>query len=82
MVKYIQFRAQRCRNTHLMKKVSNKSCLELNYVPKSPQAYMSISPRSGARELERLIWLKYSFVLKQQNTFTLGLNAAKNTNHI
>ncbi len=42
---------------------------------------MSISPLSGARELERWIWLKYS-VLKQQNTFYLGLNAAENTHPI
>ncbi len=39
---------------------------------------MSISALSGARGLERLIWLKYS-ALKQQNTFYLGLNAAENT---
>ncbi len=42
---------------------------------------MSISPQSGARELERLIWLKYDNVLKWQNTFNLGLNTAKNTHH-
>ncbi len=39
---------------------------------------MSISYQSGARELERWVWLKYR-VLKQQNTFYLGLNAAENT---
>ncbi len=42
---------------------------------------MSISPRSGARVLERLIWLNYYFVLKLQNTFNLGLNADKNTDN-
>ncbi len=43
---------------------------------------MSISPWSGARGLEKLIWLKYYFVLKRQNTFNLGLNAAKSTHQI
>ncbi len=63
------------------KKASNKSCLELNFVQKSPRAHMSIPPPpSGAMELERLIWLKYSYIaLKRQFTFNLGLNAGKNT---
>ncbi len=42
---------------------------------------MSISPLSGARGLETRIWLIYS-VLKQQNTFYLGLDAAENTHPI
>ncbi len=49
---------------------------------KSSSAYMSISPGSGARGLERLIWLKYCFVLKRQNTFNLELYAVKNTHQI
>ncbi len=32
---------------------------------------MSISPRSGARGLEKFIWLKYFNVQKRQITFTL-----------
>ncbi len=40
---------------------------------------MSISPQSGARGLEKLIWLKYYNEQKRQITFTLGLNAVKNT---
>ncbi len=43
---------------------------------------MSTSPQSGARGLERLIWLKYYIVLKMQITFNLGLSAAKNTHYI
>ncbi len=43
---------------------------------------MSISRQIGARGLERLIRLKYYFVLKWQNTFNLGLNATKNTYQI
>ncbi len=43
---------------------------------------MSIPSWSGARGLERLIWLKYDIVLKGQNTFNLGLNTAKNTHHM
>ncbi len=53
----------------------------MNFVQKSPRV-MSISPCSGARGLERSIWLKYNIVLKRENTITLGLNAAKNTHHI
>ncbi len=43
---------------------------------------MSIFLRSGAKWLERLMWLKYYNVQKWQITFTLGLNAAKNTNYL
>ncbi len=50
-------------------KASNKSCSELNFVPKSLRAHMSISPQSGARGLERLILLKYNTVMKRENTF-------------
>ncbi len=64
------------------KKASNKSCSELNFVQKSPWAHMSISHRSRAWELERLIWLKYYIVLKRQITFNLRLNTAKNTHHL
>ncbi len=37
----------------LLKKASNKSCSELNFIQKSPRAHMSISPQSGARGLKR-----------------------------
>ncbi len=91
----------------LWKKSSSKSFLELNFLQKSHQVHMSISPQSGDRRLERLIWLKYYNLQKQvhmsispqskdrrlerliwlkyynlqkrQIIFTLGLNAAKNT---
>ncbi len=45
---------------------------------------MSISPlpQSGAKGLERLTWLKYYIILKQQITFNLGLNTAKNMHYI
>ncbi len=47
----------------ISKKASNKSCLELNFIQKSSRVHMSISAWSGARGLQRLIWLKYYFVL-------------------
>ncbi len=53
----------------------------MNFLQKSPQEYMSISPQSKARGLEWLIWLKYDIILKGQNTFNLGLNTAINTHH-
>ncbi len=42
---------------------------------------MSISPRSGARGLERLPCLKYN-ALKQENRLTLELKTAKNTDYM
>ncbi len=67
---YIQFRAQPCQKYASHQKSSNKSCLELNLVQKSPWTHMSISPLSGVRGLERLACSKYYY-------FNLGLNAAK-----
>ncbi len=60
MENYIQFMGQHCQkySSH-QKKASNKSCLKSNFVQKSPQTHMSISPWSGARELERLASSKY-----------------------
>ncbi len=43
---------------------------------------MSIALRSGARGLKRWVWLKYYDVQKWQITFSLGLNAAKNTDYM
>ncbi len=51
-------------------------------IHRSPRAHMSISHRSGDRGLERYASLKYFNVEKQKSRFTLGLDAAKNTNHI
>ncbi len=48
----------------------------------SASADVYLLSESGDRVLERLIWLKYYFVLKRQNIFNLMLNAAKNTHQI
>ncbi len=72
------------KNTHHIKKCSNKSCSEFNFVQKCLQAHMSTSsppPNGGAKKLKRLVWLKYYIILKRQNTFNLGLNADKNTDN-
>ncbi len=66
------------KNTHYIKRISNKSCSELNFVKESQWAHMSIFPQSGARGFERLIWLKYYILLTLQITFNLALNADKN----
>ncbi len=66
----------------IWKKASSQSCLELNSPQKSEWAHMSTSPRSEASGLGRLIWLKYYFVQKWQITFTLWLDAAKNTDYM
>ncbi len=52
------------------------------FYKKSQWAYMSIYPRSGTRELQRFICLKYYNALKWLSTFTVGLNAAENTDYI
>ncbi len=59
----------------------NKSYSKLNFVQKIVREHMSISPESGGKGLEKLIWLKYDIVRKWQNTFNLGLNIAKNMHH-
>ncbi len=66
------------------KKASKKSCLELNFVQKSPQAHISIFPQSGARWLGRLMWLKYYIILKLQMwpDTTKGANLHKTSFHI
>ncbi len=70
------------RNT--WKKAWNESCSELNFVQESQRAHMSVfpPPQNGARGLQRLIWLKNYCLQKQQNTFNVRLNAAKNTHHM
>ncbi len=40
------------KNTHHMKKASNKSCSKLNFVQKSPRAHLSICRGCGAMVLE------------------------------
>ncbi len=63
------------------KKALSKSCLELNFIQKSPQVHMSIiHPWNGAWWLER--WLKYYILLKGKRRFAFGLNTAENTHHI
>ncbi len=37
------------KNTHCLKKASNKTCSKSNLAQKSLRAHMSISPMSGAR---------------------------------
>ncbi len=44
--------------------------------------HMSTSCRSGATELERLIYFKNYIVLKWESRFTFGLNAAIITHYI
>ncbi len=58
-----------------------KSCSELNFLQKTQWAYMSI-PRTGARELQKLPFLKYCNVQKRKNRFVLGVSTAKNTDYI
>ncbi len=43
---------------------------------------MSISSQSGAEVFGGLSCLKYYNVLKWENSLTLGLNAAKNTDYM
>ncbi len=43
---------------------------------------MSISPKSGARGLQRLLYLKYYNIQKQESRFNLGFDTAKNKRYI
>ncbi len=61
---------------------SNKSCWALNFEQKSQWAHMSIFPSNEARGLQRLVRFKYYIVLKWKIRFTLGIDAAKNTDYI
>ncbi len=51
-----------------LKKVSNKSCSESNFVRKSSRAYMSISHMSGARKFQRPVYLKSCYVQNREIT--------------
>ncbi len=68
--------------TDYIKKLFKQSCRELNFIQKSQWAHMSISPKCGARELERLICIKYYIVLKWESRFTFWPDAAKITDYI
>ncbi len=65
-----------------IKNSSYKSCLELNFLQKTQWTYTFISPRSEARRLQRLPFLKNYNVLEWEKRFTLGPNSAKNTYNI
>ncbi len=65
-----------------LKNALSKSCWALNSVQKSHWAYMSVSPRSGAKGLQRLPSWKYYYVQKRENRFTLGLDTVKTTQYI
>ncbi len=45
-------RLNAAKNTHHIKKPSNKSCLELSFIQNSPRAYVSIPLTSGVRRLQ------------------------------
>ncbi len=60
----------------------NKSSSKLNFVLKNQQAHMSISPRNGARRLERFPSLKNNTVQKLESRDTLGLDTAKNMHYM
>ncbi len=63
------------KNTHPSGKGSNKCCLESNFEQKSPQAYMSIFPQSGATGPKKYPSLEhYNVEKKQKNRFPLGLD--------
>ncbi len=77
---YIQFRAQHRQKYALHREKLQIKVVHEFHTKKSVSAYVYI-PQSGARRLQRLIWLKYYIVLKRQITFNLGLNADKNTDN-
>ncbi len=66
----------------IWKKAWSESCWEFNFLQKTQWAHVSISPKCGARGLERLLCLKYYNVLKRENRLTLKLNVVKNSDHM
>ncbi len=74
------------KNTyHIKKKLQIKVVWNWISYKRSSSAYVyffSSSLPSGARGLERLIWLKYYIVQKLRITFKLELNADKSTHYI
>ncbi len=75
------FTGLKFKTYRLWKKVSSKSCREFNFQQKTQWALASISCQSGARGLESFPCLKYN-VLKWENRFTYGLEAAKNSDYM
>ncbi len=62
--------------------IKNKSCSELNFLPKTPWTHISVSLRSGAKGIQRLPFLKYYNVLEWESRFVLGPNTAGNMDYI
>ncbi len=58
--------------------------LEIKFSTKNLMDAYVYSPLTamGVRELQRLPRLKYYYVPKRESRFTLGLNAAKNSEYI
>ncbi len=60
----------------ISKNSSNKNCSKINFLQTTHWTHISISPRSGARGLQRLPFLKYYYVLESECGFTLlGMDA-------
>ncbi len=62
--------------------ISDKNYSELNFLQNIYRTYIFISPRSGARGLQRLPFLKYNNILEWESWLSLGLNVAKSTDCI
>ncbi len=69
-------------NNSLKKNDSNKSCSEFNFLQKTQWTHVSIFLWSGARVLQRLLFLKYFNAQEWKRTFALRLKATKNTKDI
>ncbi len=59
----------------ITKNALNESCLELNFLQKSQWVHMYVSPKSGNKGLQRILFFKRSKMRK----FTFRLKAAKST---
>ncbi len=67
--------AECCKKYRLYQKILRTKIVQTYWT------YSSISSRIGARGLQRLSLVKYYNVLEWESRFTLGLNAAKNTDY-
>ncbi len=68
------------KSSFISKNGSNKSCLKLNFLQKTPFMRISISPISGARGFKHLLFLDDAIEWKSR--FTLGWNVFESTDYI
>ncbi len=76
MEKNIYFRAEDYKKYRRYEKSFKQDSFRIKFLTKNQWTHIFISPRSGARSLQRLELSKYYKVLEWESWLTLELNAA------